>query len=198
MSDSQTIPYGYCQCGCGEKTRIAKKTRNPIGHRRGEPVQFVHGHNGRVPIATRLWERVDVRGPDDCWEWKAGLHKTGYGKLRSDAGVFAHRAAYWLSTGHLPGRDTVIMHVCDNPPCCNPRHLKAGTIAENMRDMVEKGRAAKGERHSQARLTEKQARAAIQRVANGETRKSVALDFGVSRTCIEALVAGKTWRHLPR
>jgi HNH endonuclease len=38
----------------------------------------------------------------------------------------------------LPG--AVIMHTCDNPRCINPKHLVLGTQAENIRDMMAKGR----------------------------------------------------------
>jgi predicted XRE-type DNA-binding protein len=33
------------------------------------------------------------------------------------------------------------MHICDNPKCINPDHLKAGTFKENSQDMSRKGRA---------------------------------------------------------
>jgi hypothetical protein len=49
---SQEIPYGYCHCGCGQKTRIARRTNRPQQEIKGEPRQFVRGHNGRrVPHA---------------------------------------------------------------------------------------------------------------------------------------------------
>jgi len=56
MQDKR-IPYGYCQCGCGEQTKLAKVTSRRDGHVKGEPLRFVHGHNGRVADATpRLCE----------------------------------------------------------------------------------------------------------------------------------------------
>lgn len=39
------IPYGYCQCGCGQQTKIATYNRAARGWIRGEPLRFVPGHN---------------------------------------------------------------------------------------------------------------------------------------------------------
>lgn len=38
-----TIPPGYCQCGCGEVTNVAKYST--FRQTKGKPVRFVHGHN---------------------------------------------------------------------------------------------------------------------------------------------------------
>ena len=37
-------PTGYCQCGCGEKTNISKRTRHDRGDVKGEPVGCLRGH----------------------------------------------------------------------------------------------------------------------------------------------------------
>lgn len=47
--------------------------------------------------------------------------------------------AYELTKGHIPA-GMIVMHTCDNPPCCNPSHLVLGTQAENLADMRAKGR----------------------------------------------------------
>lgn len=52
MNDNTTnlptneIPYGYCHCGCGQKTKIAERTARSKGHFKGEPLPFVQGHKG--------------------------------------------------------------------------------------------------------------------------------------------------------
>jgi hypothetical protein len=44
------IVEGYCQCGCGQKTKIAKRTKSACGHIKGKPLRFIHGHNSYLRI----------------------------------------------------------------------------------------------------------------------------------------------------
>jgi hypothetical protein len=37
-------PYGECQCGCGQKTKIATEVNHRQGIKQGEPRRFVRGH----------------------------------------------------------------------------------------------------------------------------------------------------------
>lgn len=41
------VPYGYCQCGCGQKTPIAGQTRSIQGWKKGEPTRFIRNHQSR-------------------------------------------------------------------------------------------------------------------------------------------------------
>lgn len=59
---------------------------------------------------------------------------------RSHRRVLAHRAAYAMTWGTCPG-DVALLHSYDNPVCVNPTHLEPGTQAENVADMISKGRA---------------------------------------------------------
>jgi hypothetical protein len=44
---AEEIPYGYCHCGCGQKTKISDKTCNAWGHVQGEPRKWLQGHATR-------------------------------------------------------------------------------------------------------------------------------------------------------
>lgn len=92
-----------------------------------------------VPAARRFWSKVDLSNPDGCWPW-AGAMKHRYGEFWMGTGkVYAHRMAATLVFGELDP-DDVVMHVCDNPACVRPDHLRIGTQTDNMRDCGDKGR----------------------------------------------------------
>jgi hypothetical protein len=93
-------------------------------------------------LIARFWAKVDKRGPDECWPWIGAKNPFGYGKIsngKRGVQAKAHRVAYEIAVGLPPG-DLVVRHKCDNPPCVNPSHLEAGTQADNVHDMVSRGR----------------------------------------------------------
>ena len=78
-----------------------------------------------------------------CWEWTGPRNEHGYGLIsQSGRRIRAHRAAYEQTHGPIPS-GALICHTCDNPPCCNPEHLWAGSMADNMRDAAAKMRFPK-------------------------------------------------------
>lgn len=95
----------------------------------------------RPSMEERFWSKVDLKGPDDCWEWQASKLPDGYGSfgVRSRVVDKAHRVSWVLKNGPIPDGMSVC-HRCDNPPCVNPDHLFLGTQQDNMKDMVSKGR----------------------------------------------------------
>jgi hypothetical protein len=87
-----------------------------------------------------------------CLEWTASLTR-GYGKFYMyGKSVRAHRVAWKIVYGNITD-GLHVLHKCDNPICVDANHLFLGTDADNMADMIAKGRDRKavGER-SGARL----------------------------------------------
>lgn len=73
-------------------------------------------------LANRFWAQVDRRGPEDCWPWVGTRLKHGYGVIGYRMKrTTAHRVAFFLEHDRWPEPNG--LHVCDNPPCCNPAHI---------------------------------------------------------------------------
>jgi hypothetical protein len=95
---------------------------------------------------NKFWSKIDIKGNNDCWDFKYGKTQAGYGHI-NDRGknIYAHRFAWELTNGVIPD-GLLVCHHCDNPGCCNPSHLFLGTTADNMHDRDAKGRNNKGKK----------------------------------------------------
>jgi hypothetical protein len=164
-----------------------------------------------MTIEERFWGKVDKSaGPDGCWPWAEGRCGSGYGKFRyATKGYASHRLAYEIQHGPIP-EGLCVLHRCDNPPCCNPAHLFAGTHADNMKDRNSKGRQARGDKvasrlypgirkgtlNGRARLTESTVVLIRAEYANGATLVELAQQHGVSFSAVSRLVRRETWAHV--
>lgn len=89
----------------------------------------------------RFWTKVDRSAGDSrCWPWLAYRGPKGYGRFFAGGKMWVAHAVAWRIENGEPAHGLFVLHRCDNPSCCNPRHLFLGTIQDNNRDMVAKGR----------------------------------------------------------
>ena len=101
----------------------------------------------------RFWDKVDVRGPDDCWEWQAYVRR-GYGQFKLDGkDQQAHRVAYLLEVGEIPA-GMAVAHLCHNSRCCNPAHLQVQTYQENQRANFTRLNKSKAQKWSDQQIAE--------------------------------------------
>ncbi len=150
----------------------------------------------------RFWGKVEQGTPDECWPWSASRYLSGYGQFRKGSkGFYAHRLAYWFASGPYD-EHLCICHHCDNPPCCNPRHLYLGTRADNNRDRGQRRRGKEhrqnGEANDNAKLEESDVRAIIAALSVGETQTSVASRFGIKQPQVSRIARRESWSHLWR
>lgn len=145
------------------------------------------------PLHERIWAKIDVRGPDECWEWSGTKTKRGYAMYGGSGAARGYVMRYVLeeALGRPLADGMVTRHTCDNPPCCNPAHLIEGTQGENLADMIARGRSNRGERHHAARLTAEQVEAIR---ADPRPSTAVAPEYGVSARQVRRIREGVRWR----
>ncbi len=137
----------------------------------------------------------------DCIPWTRAVDKHGYGQSkRRNKNQFAHRLAYvdahGLDIDDIKG--LVVRHKCDNPICVNPDHLELGTVGDNNRDTVRRGRhvATVGSKHHFSKLTEDQVLDIRHRLAKGNTSKQICEVYPVTRSLVDQIRQNRIWKHV--
>ena len=152
-----------------------------------------HAGGGFASKGLDHWFAVHTpqRG-DGCWLWQGSMWGK-YGRLyKGRKVILAHRYSYEAHVGPIPS-GMVVRHTCDTPRCVNPAHLILGTLADNNRDAVERGRTARGESNGKTTITEAQA---IEIKADTRTLHEIAREYGVSHSTVWNIRKGITWKHL--
>jgi hypothetical protein len=127
------------------------------------------------------------KDPDTgCWNWTAGVNRSGYGSFSYNGiGYAAHRFGYSTIHGEPP-KGFVVRHKCDNPRCCNPQHLEAGTQSQNIKDISIRG-SSRG-RPAGSRLTLEE----ILAIYNAKgTYHEIAESFSVSQNTVYRIQSGE-------
>ena len=148
--------------------------------------------------SQRVLAKLDTSGGlDACWPFMGSRTQDGYGLInRRTYGMdLAHRFVFWLATGLSPA---VVMHECDNPPCCNPLHLTDGTHSENARQAYARGRRVprgpSTKLRSDARLSEDDVGEIRRLVASGVSQADVARRYGIDPGYVSQIVNFKRRR----
>jgi hypothetical protein len=139
---------------------------------------------------ARFWAKVNVLGPDDCWEWQAYLNG-GYGTFTIENINFnAHRVSWELAYGPIP-EGLLCCHRCDNRACVNPKHLFLGTYQDNMDDMAFKGR-------NNRKLSEEQVLdiRRLYSLKDHMTQRELGKLFKVTHVTILKVVNRIKWKHI--
>lgn len=146
-------------------------------------------------LATRFWPKVNPDGPvhpvyGQCWEW-TGYYTgrgSGRGAIRlNKVKIYVSRASWIIHYGYNPSLR--ILHKCDNSRCVNPYHLFLGTQADNVADMISKGRNNFfGDNHLADKLTDEQIIDILERSLAGESQRSLARRFGTYKTRIARII----------
>ncbi len=118
------IPYGFCWCGCEQKTNVVTKTTKGLLHFAGEPMRYLSGH--KAMLWTPAYREEDRGYETPCWVWQRSISPEGYGVSTSGSGwgPKAHRIYYQRKFGPVPS-GLELDHLCRVRTCVNPEHLEA-------------------------------------------------------------------------
>lgn len=146
-------------------------------------------------VSARFWGMVAQDPITGCWPWQGERCEKGYGRFHARGRKWrAHRFAWEITHGEQLG-ERIVLHHCDNPPCCNPEHLRAGTPADNNADMLAKGRDRHfvGTENPRAKLSDQDVRDIR---ASDAPLPALAERYGVSKSVVCNVRLGKTWKHV--
>jgi hypothetical protein len=152
--------------------------------------------------ADEFWAAVEKSaGPEACWPWMKARYKPwGYGAIQWQKQVtHAHRVALLLTAGEPPEGKPLGLHLCDNPPCCNPRHLVWGNQTENQAQMWARGRGIPhgqpGMTHPRATLSDDDVRT-MRTLYPTMTLRQIGERFQVHKATVGKIINRKAWRHI--
>lgn len=168
--------------------------------------EFLKAQGWSSTFLERFWNKVDKNGPipehvphlGNCWVWTGCKHPFGYGKITTGIvrlhTIRAHVASWIVHFGPIP-QGLQVNHACDRRDCTRPEHLWIGTQSDNGKDMANKGRSTIGEKHPNAKLTEREVLEIRKRYFQGSSR-ILAVEFGVSARTIRMIAHRDIWTRI--
>lgn len=98
-----------------------------------------------VCLANYVLNRCRVDLETGCWNWTLATSHFGHGRVKLEGKLLLPHRVVAVGVGivssyQIETRQDYVLHRCDNPKCCNPAHLFAGSKSDNMKDCAAKGR----------------------------------------------------------
>ena len=146
----------------------------------------------------RFWSKVDRKRKNECWNWIGCKNKNenGYGLLSINNKMYrTHRLSYFIHYNEDP-RESLICHICNNPPCVNPNHLFLGDYSKNIKQAyMDNRRSSKGILNTHSKLQESDIKE-IKRMQGTISGYEVAGIFCVIPSTIYKIWRGELWSHI--
>jgi hypothetical protein len=132
-----------------------------------------------------------------CWEWTDAKDKSGYGYYRAPTATAGKAHRFSALIAGLDITQPVIRHLCNNPSCVNPDHLRAGSVKDNSDDKVAASRQPMGITNGRAKLTEQQVlEIRAKYIPWTYSTTMLAKEYGVSSVMISDIVNKRNWKHI--
>ena len=144
-----------------------------------------------------FWNKVDIKGPDDCWIWKGLAYR--YGRFHFNSKEWSsHRFSWALANNHnldlFICTEQFVCHTCDTKLCCNPKHLYLGDIKTNTIDAHSRELFCKGIKNNKAKLTEQDILDIRNNYQIGVTK--IAEKYNITRKQVYNIIQRKNWKHI--
>ena len=164
------------------------------------PVLDLPGY--RVGSDGIIWSRRKKSGMlSDKWQRLSGyVNSVGYLQVSLSQNhktkiLSVHRLVLEAFVGLCPD-GMQCRHLDGNPRNNHLSNLKWGTPKENGADCIRHGTRPRGSKHGMAKLTEEDIPTIRQRLAHGESTRSIGSSFQISGVMVSRIKKGKNWKHV--
>lgn len=162
--------------------------------------QFIKTQLSINDLKDWLKDRVTVDS-HNCWNWNSSIHRDGYGKINKHGFWQAHRLSFYCFNSSTYNKNLLVLHLCNNRKCINPKHLYQGNHRDNALDMIKANTSTTlfkpGQEHKNSKLTENTAIAILKLFHKRNwTVLAIAKWFNIPRTTVSSICHNHTWRHL--
>lgn len=143
-------------------------------------------------VKAKIYEKIMPIPESGCKIWM-GCVSNGYGSMTyKGKHIRPHRLLWILERGDIP-EGLHVCHKCDVPLCINLNHLFLGTREENMKDMVNKNRQARGTEKITSVLTGEQ----VRMIRNSpKSSRELAIELGVSANTVHRAKTKRSYREI--